>query len=160
MYQPLSRSGANDPATATSVGERSAVLGLLGFAFLFSVGGAIIGANRGPGAFVISAIGSFATLIGLMFAREKSPLNLVLLYTFAVFDAYGFTTQRDLRGLGGVLTVGLIAVIVAFLIGVFVQLRGLYIGISIVAALVFTGFLVYLFLALLRLFRANSRSDD
>src|SRR6266568_1860151 len=217
MYQPLSRSGANDPATATSVAERPAVLGkvlgLLGFAFLFTAGGAVIGANLGSGAFVISAIGSFATLIGLMFAREKSPLNLVLLYSFAVFEglllglvleeyvasgsaavvldaaattavvtlaagAYGFTTQRDLRGLGGVLTVGLIAVIVASLIGIFVQL----------AALVFTGFLVYdlnrvanssgategqvilltvsvyldiwnLFLALLRLFEANSRSD-
>ncbi len=228
MYQPLSRSGANDPATATSVGERPAVLGkvlgLLGFAFLFTAGGAIIGANLGPGAFVISAIRSFATLIGLMFAREKSPLNLVLLYTFAVFEglllglvleeyvasgsaavvldaaattavvtlaagAYGFTTQRDLRGLGGVLTVGLIAVIVASLIGIFVQLPALYIGVSVVAALVFTGFLVYdlnrvansrgategqvilltvsvyldilnLFLALLRLFEANSRSDD
>ncbi len=61
MYQPLSRSGANDPATATSVGERPAVLGkvlgLLGFAFLFTAGGAVIGANLGPGAFVISAVG-------------------------------------------------------------------------------------------------------
>jgi len=67
MYQALSRSGANDPTTATSVGERPAVLGkvlgLLGFAFLFTAGGAIIGANLGPGAFVISAAGSFATLI-------------------------------------------------------------------------------------------------
>jgi FtsH-binding integral membrane protein len=56
--------------------------------------------------------------------------------------AYGFTTQRDLRGLGGVLTVGLIAVIVASLIGIFVQLPALYIGIFVVAALLFTGFLV------------------
>ena len=49
MYRPLSPSGANDPATATSVGERPAVLGkvlgMLGFAFLFTAGGAVIGAN-------------------------------------------------------------------------------------------------------------------
>jgi len=228
MYQPLPRSSASDTASATAVGERPSVLrkvlGLLGFAFLFTAGGAIIGASLGPGAVVISAIGSFATLIGLIFAREKSPLNLVLLYTFALFEglllgvvleqyvasgsaavvldaaattavvtlsagAYGFTTQRDLRGLSGVLTVGLIAVVVASLIGIFVQLPALSIGISVVAALLFTGFLVYdlnriansrgasegqvimltvsvyldilnLFLTLLRLFGANSQTDD
>ena len=46
MHQPLSRSGATDPGTATSVGEPTAVLGkvlgLLGFAFVVSA----IGANN------------------------------------------------------------------------------------------------------------------
>jgi FtsH-binding integral membrane protein len=57
--------------------------------------------------------------------------------------AYGYTTKRDLSGLGGVLFVGLIGVLVASLVGLFVQLPWLYIGISAVAAVLFTGFLVY-----------------
>jgi len=45
---------------------------------------------------------------------------------------------------------------VASLIGIFVQLPALSIGISVVAALVFTGFLVYD----LNCVDLNSRSDD
>jgi modulator of FtsH protease len=211
-----------------AVGERPAVLGkvlgLLGFAFLFTAGGAIIGRELGPGGFLLALIGSFGTLIGLFLAREKSPLNLALLYGFATFEGmalglilelyvargmgavvlnaaaataavtlaagtYGYTTRRDLTALGGILTVGLIGVVVASLIGIFVQLPLLYIGISAVAAVLFTGFLVFdlnrvaqsrgategqtimlavsvyldilnLFLALLRLLGFASSSDD
>ena len=57
--------------------------------------------------------------------------------------AYGYTTKRDLSGLGGILLVGLIGVVVASVVGIFVQLPLLYIGISAVAAVLFTGFLVF-----------------
>lgn len=154
------------------------VLGLLGFAFLFTAGGAVVGARLGSGAFFVSVVGTFGTLIALMVAREKSPWNLLLLYAFATFEglalglvldsyvasglgqvvldaaattaaislaagAYGYTTRRDLSGLGSVLFVGLIGVVVASLIGLFVQLPLLYLGIAAVAAVLFTGFLVF-----------------
>src|SRR5207244_13283419 len=57
--------------------------------------------------------------------------------------AYGYTTKRDLSNLGGFLFVGLIGVIVASLVGIFVQLPMLYVAISAVAAVLFTGFLVF-----------------
>jgi modulator of FtsH protease len=154
------------------------VLGLLGFAALFTAGGAVIGVSLGPAAFLLSIIGSFATIIALQFAKDKSPLNLGLLYGFATFEgmalglilesyvarglsgvvlnaaattaavtlaagAYGYTTKRDLTGLGGILFVGLIGVVVASVVGIFVQLPLLYIIISAVAAVLFTGFLVF-----------------
>src|SRR5438132_12922935 len=62
------------------------VLGLLGFAFLFTAGGAVVGRTLGPGAFLLAVIGSFGTLIALQFLRERSPLNLGLLYAFATFE--------------------------------------------------------------------------
>ena len=165
-----------------AVGDRPAVLGkvlaLLGFAFVFTAGGALVGRELGPGAFFLSIIGSFGTLIALQFLRERSPLNLGLLYAFATFEgmllglileayvarglggvvlnaasttaavtlaagAYGYTTKRDLSGMGGILFVGLLGVIVASVVGIFVQLPMLYIGISAVAAVLFTGFLVF-----------------
>src|SRR6266704_7023765 len=109
MYQPLSRSGANDPATATSVAERPAVLGkvmgLLGFAFLFTAGGAVIGRSLGPSEFLLSIVGSFGTVIALQFLRDRSPLNLALLYGFATFEgmALGLSLEAYIaRGLGDV----------------------------------------------------------
>ncbi len=171
-----------DYRTDAALADRPAVLGkvmgLVGFAFVFTAGGAVIGRTLGPGAFFLSIIGSFGTLIALQFLRERSPLNLALLYAFATFEgmalglileayvaqglggavfnaaattaavtlaagAYGYTTKRDLSGLGGILLVGLIGVIVASVVGIFVQLPLLYIGISAVAAVLFTGFIVF-----------------
>ena len=57
--------------------------------------------------------------------------------------AYGYTTKRDLSGMGGILMVGLIAVIVASIVGLFIQLPLLHLIVSAVAALLFTGFLVF-----------------
>ncbi len=218
VYSPSELTAAERPAVM------GRVLGLLGFAFAFTAGGALIGIQLGPAAFVISLVGTFGTLIPLLFAREKAPWNLGLLYAFATFEgmalglileayvarglgsvvlnaagttaavslaagAYGATTKRDLSGLGGILFVGLIGVVVASVIGLFVQMPLLYIGIAAVSAVLFTGFLVYdlnrvaaargatqgesillavsvyldivnLFLALLRLFGAFSNSSD
>jgi FtsH-binding integral membrane protein len=57
--------------------------------------------------------------------------------------AYGYTTKRNLSGMGGILFIGLIGVVIASVIGIFVQSSLLYIGISAVAAVLFTGFLVF-----------------
>ncbi|HEY0570172.1 MAG TPA: Bax inhibitor-1/YccA family protein [Enterovirga sp.] len=168
----------SDAALADRPAVLGKVMGLLGFACLFTAGGAVIGRTLGPGAFLLSIVGSFGTLIALQFLRERAPLNLALLYGFATFEgmalglilesyiarglggvvfnaaattaavtlaagAYGYTTKRDLSGLGGILFVGLIGVVIASLVGIFVQLPLLYIGISAVAAVLFTGFLVF-----------------
>src|SRR5712691_7741837 len=182
MYDYSRRGGlAGYPADIAVTGQPAVlgkVMGLLGFAFLFTAGGALIGRSLGPGAFLLSIIGSFGTLIALQFLRERSPLNLALLYAFATFEGmllglildayvaqglggvvlnaagttaavtlaagvYGYTTKRDLSGMRGILFVGLIGVIVASLVGIFVHLPLLYVGISAVAALLFTGFLVF-----------------
>src|SRR5258707_9751912 len=80
------------------------VMGLVGFAFVFTAGGAVIGRTLGPGAFFLSIIGSFGTLIALQFLRERSPLNLALLYAFATFEgmALGLILEAYVaQGLGG-----------------------------------------------------------
>jgi modulator of FtsH protease len=182
MYDYSRSTPYADYGSEAALGERPAVLGkvlgLLGFAFLFTAGGAVIGRSLGPGAFLLAIIGSFGTLIALQFLRERSPLNLGLLYAFATFEgvllglilesyvarglggvvldaagttaavtlaagAYGYTTKRDLSGMGGFLFVGLIGVVLASVVGIFIQLPLLYVAISAVAAVLFTGFLVF-----------------
>jgi modulator of FtsH protease len=56
---------------------------------------------------------------------------------------YGYTTKRDLSGLGGILFVGLIGVILTSLIGVFLHLPALYVIVSMIVVAVFTGYIVY-----------------
>ena len=93
----------------TAIGARPAVLGkvlgLLGFAFVFTAGGALIGRTLGPGGFLLAVIGSFGMLIALQFLRERSPWNLALLYGFATFEGMLLGLILDAyvaRGLGGV----------------------------------------------------------
>lgn len=154
------------------------VLGLLGVAALCTGAGALIGPRLGPGAFIPSIVGSIGTLLVLMFwAKEKTPINLWLMYGFATFEGmalglilemylshgwgvvlnagattgvvtlaagtYGATTKRDLSGLGSILMIGLIAVIVASLVGLFLQMPLLQLLIAGASALLFTGFLVF-----------------
>jgi len=154
------------------------VLALVGFAFLFTAGGAVIGMRLNPAISFFAIFVALGALIALNFVREKSPLNLILLYTFATLEgvaisvilapylmssggiavvstaaattaavtlaagAYGYTTKRDVARFSGFLFIGLIGIIVASIVGIFVQLPLLYVGISAIAAILFTGFIV------------------
>lgn len=55
----------------------------------------------------------------------------------------GYTTHRDLSGLGGFLLAALLIVIVASVIGLFFQVPLLWTAISAVSAVLFSAFLVY-----------------
>ena len=156
----------------------SRVMGLLAIASAFTAAGALVGLPLGRAGFFIGLVGGIACLIVLGFVKDRTPLNLVLLYAFAVLEgiflgqvletylraglsrivldaaavtagvsvvagAYGYTTKRDLTALGSVLFIGLLAVIGASLLGLFLDLPALYMAVAAAAALVFTGFLVF-----------------
>src|SRR5579871_5958027 len=93
----------------TSATVRQTVMGrvltLLGIAFLCTAGGALIGVQIGPAAFILSIVGTIGTLIALLVAREKSPANLWLMYAFATFEgmALGLILQSYVQlGMGSV----------------------------------------------------------
>jgi len=86
----------------TLVGQ---VMGLLAFSLLFTAGGAALGRALGPGAIILSIVGSIGCLIGLFFARSRPGLNLALFYAFSVFEgmALGLIIESYVaRGMGGV----------------------------------------------------------
>jgi FtsH-binding integral membrane protein len=60
-----------------------------------------------------------------------------------LLGGYAWTTKRDLSGLGGYLTAGLLAVLVASLVGIFFQAPLFYLILSAATALVFSGFVLY-----------------
>jgi uncharacterized protein len=63
--------------------------------------------------------------------------------TFLAMALYGYTTKRDLTGWGSFLFMGLIGLIVASLVGLFVQSTALQFAISVIGVLIFTGLTAY-----------------
>ena len=63
--------------------------------------------------------------------------------TFAGMSLYGYTTKRDLTGLGSFMFMGLIGIIIASLVNLFLQSSGLQFMISVIGVLVFVGLTAY-----------------
>src|SRR6185437_13071767 len=59
--------------------------------------------------------------------------------TFLAMSLYGYTTKRDLSQFGSFLFMGLIGVVIASLVNIFLHSPGLQFAISIIGVLVFTG---------------------
>ncbi|WP_102958060.1 Bax inhibitor-1/YccA family protein [Mangrovicella endophytica] len=58
---------------------------------------------------------------------------------FGVMSLYGYTTKRDLSAMGSFLIMGLIGVVLASLVNLFLQSSALQFAVSVVGVLVFTG---------------------
>jgi hypothetical protein len=63
--------------------------------------------------------------------------------TFAAMSLYGYTTKRDLSQLGAFLFMGLIGVVIASLVNIFLASPGLQFAISVIGVLVFVGLTAY-----------------
>lgn len=62
---------------------------------------------------------------------------------FAGLSLVGYTTKRDLTGMGSFLLMGLIGLIVASIINIFLDSKGLYWAISALGVLIFAGLTAY-----------------
>ena len=63
--------------------------------------------------------------------------------TFAAMSLYGYTTKRDLSQFGAFLFMGLIGIVIASLVNIFVGSTALQFAISVIGVLVFTGLTAY-----------------
>jgi FtsH-binding integral membrane protein len=63
--------------------------------------------------------------------------------TFGATSLYGYTTQRDLTGVGSFMFMGLIGIIIASLVNMFLKSSGLDWAISVIGVLIFVGLTAY-----------------
>jgi FtsH-binding integral membrane protein len=63
--------------------------------------------------------------------------------TFGATSLYGYTTQRDLTSVGSFMFMGLIGIIIASLVNIFLQSSALYWAISVIGVIVFVGLTAY-----------------
>jgi uncharacterized protein len=94
---------------------------------------------------------AYATLIGisisaifLVFSGESiAHTFLVTAIAFAGLSLYGYVTKRDLGPLGAFLIMGLIGLIVAMIVNMFLQSEGLAYAIPFIGVLIFAGLTAY-----------------
>ena len=63
--------------------------------------------------------------------------------TFAGMSLYGYTTKKDLTKLGGFLIMGLIGIIIASIVNIFVGSSAMQFAISVIGVLIFIGLTAY-----------------
>ena len=63
--------------------------------------------------------------------------------TFGSMSLYGYTTKRDLTGLGSFLMMGLIGIIIASIVNIFLKSSAMHFIISILGVLIFVGLTAY-----------------
>ena len=68
---------------------------------------------------------------------------LITAASFGALSLYGYTTKRDLSGLGSFLFMGLIGIILASIVNFFLQSSALHFAVSVIGVLVFAGLTAY-----------------
>jgi FtsH-binding integral membrane protein len=81
----------------------------------------------------------FAVFTGVSIAQTF----LVTAVAFAGLSLYGYTTKKDLSGLGTFLMMGVIGLIVAMVINIFLQSPAMMFAISIIGVLIFAALTAY-----------------
>ena len=122
------------------------MLAPLGFVFFFSFRLHAISAATAQGLYW-----TFCALMGLSLASvflvyTGTSIARTFFITASMFGAtslYGYTTKRDLSKLGSFLLMGLIGVVIASLVNLFVGSSALQFAISVIGVLVFTGLTAY-----------------
>lgn len=91
-----------------------------------------------------AAMGASLTSIFLAYSGESIVRTFFITAgTFGAMSLWGYSTKRDLTGMGSFLMMGLFGIILASLVNMFVGSSGLQFIISIVGVLVFTGLTAY-----------------
>ena len=103
-------------------------------------------ASTATGLFVLYAVLNGATLSFVFLVYTKTSIASVFFIcavTFMACSIYGMTTKRDLTSLGGFMMMGLIGIIIASVVNIFVRSSQMSMIISYIGVLVFVGLTAY-----------------
>jgi uncharacterized protein len=97
---------------------------------LFWIYAAVMGLSLG---------GIFLVFTGASIAR----VFFITAATYAAMSLYGYTTRSDLSGFGSFLLMGLIGIVIASIVNIFVGSSALQFAVSVIGVLVFVGLTAY-----------------
>jgi uncharacterized protein len=91
-----------------------------------------------------AVMGVSLSSIFLVYAGESiARVFFITAASFAALSVWGYTTKRDISAWGSFLFMGLIGIILASLVNLFLQSNGLQFAISVIGVLVFAGLTAY-----------------
>jgi FtsH-binding integral membrane protein len=131
-------------------GNRLIFFGLIiaELALVFSISARVhkMESSTATGLFILYAALNGATLSVVFLAYTGSTIAstfFVCAATFVACSIYGMTTKRDLTSLGGFMMMGLIGIIIASVVNMFIRSSGMSMIISYIGVLVFVGLTAY-----------------
>ena len=90
------------------------------------------------------AMGASLSSIFLVFTGTSiAQVFLITAIAFAGLSLYGYTTKRDLSAMGTFLIMGLIGLVVAMIVNIFLQSEAMAFAISVIGVLIFAGLTAY-----------------
>ncbi len=122
------------------------MLAPLGVVFYMSFKMATMSMSKAQTVFWIFAALMGLSLSSIFIAYTGTSITRVFFITAGTFGAmsiYGYTTKRDLTKLGSFLMMGLIGIIIASLVNIFMKSSMMYFVISILGVLIFVGLTAY-----------------
>ena len=122
------------------------MLAPLGVVFYMSFGIRKMSAAKAQTTFWIFAALMGASLSSIFLVYTGASIARVFFITAGTFGAmsiYGYTTKRDLTKLGSFLMMGLIGIIIASIVNIFMKSPMMYFAISIIGVLIFVGLTAY-----------------
>jgi hypothetical protein len=142
---------ANTPALLNLIlGNQILFFGLIiaELALVFTISARVhrMKASTATALFVLYAALNGATLSFIFIIYTRSSIAstfFVCAATFIACSIYGWTTKRDLTSMGGFLTMGLIGIIIASLVNLFIRSSAMHMIISYIGVLVFVGLTAY-----------------
>lgn len=145
LMQALYQIGADGRIGLTAIGW---VVMLAPLAIVFAMS---YGANRFSAATLQMLFWAYAGLLGaslstIFLTYTDSSIAQVFFGTaagFAALSLWGYTTKRDLSGFGTFLVMGLVGLIVASIVNLFIQSGPMSLVISVIGVLIFAGFTAY-----------------
>jgi FtsH-binding integral membrane protein len=103
-------------------------------------------ASTATGLFVLYAVLNGLTLSFIFLAYTRSSIAstfFICAATFIACSIYGWITKRDLTSMGGFLMMGLIGIIIASVVNLFIRSAGMSMIISYIGVIVFVGLTAY-----------------
>jgi hypothetical protein len=122
------------------------MLAPIGFVFFLSarIQSLSVGAAQATFWIYAAVMGLSLASIFLVFTGESvARVFFITAGTFGAMSLYGYTTQRDLSQFGSFLIMGLIGVIIASIVNIFIGSSALQFAISVIGVLVFVGLTAY-----------------
>ena len=147
---------AFDFRTNTMTAFGNAIYGSpLAFIIMLAPLGFIIALNMGIAKMKESTVQvlfwAFAAVMGLSLSsifiqytgESVARVFFISAAAFGALSLYGYTTKKDLTGWGSFLFIGLIGILIASIVNIFVASSALQFGISVIGVLVFAGLTAY-----------------
>ncbi|MDH3347013.1 MAG: Bax inhibitor-1/YccA family protein [Desulfobulbaceae bacterium] len=122
------------------------IIGELGLVFYLSARVEKMTASTATTLFLLYSLLNGLTLSALFLRYTPASIGSTFLVTAGMFGAmaaYGMVTKKDLSGMGSFLFMGLIGIIIASIVNIFLQSSALYWVVSGIGVLVFVGLTAY-----------------